>query len=333
MFKGRTTGVAIAAATVLVLAACGNSENGASGGDSSEENFVTDFTMGTGGTGGTFYPLGGELAAIFEDNVEGISVSAVETGGGTDNLGQLYQGNHQIGMSSNDITNMAVKGELEGLEGETMDNIAWIAQLYPEAVHVIVREDSGIESIADLEGTRVAVGNAGSGTRVISDAILEAYGLSEGDYTPEITDFSSSASMLADNQVDASIFVVGPPAAGLTQLAATTDVTLLPIEEDMAAELSGDSYLEPYTVSAETYDFLEEDLPTLSVFAALLASTEQLSEDVAYDLTAALYDNAGDITLSVGESIKLEQALAGIGDVPLHPGAARYYEEQGIDLP
>src|SRR5699024_4090142 len=127
---------------------------------------------------------------IFADNVEGISVNPVETSGGAENLGQLFQGNHQLGMSSNDITNMAVNGTLEGLDGTKMDNFGWVSALYPEATHVIVRADSGIESFEDLRGRKVAVGNAGSGTRTISDALFEAYEM-EGEYTPEVTDFAT----------------------------------------------------------------------------------------------------------------------------------------------
>ncbi|MGQ7786525.1 TAXI family TRAP transporter solute-binding subunit [Nesterenkonia sp. K-15-9-6] len=331
----RTAAAVTAAAAMVALSACGDDAEG-NGEDvevGGEEDFVTDLTFGTGGTAGTYYPLGGELSDIFEANTSADSVNYVESGGSGENLGQMYQEEWQLGLTQNDTANDGVNGQLDDLDGVELDNIGWIANLYPEAAHIVVRADSGFDSVDDLEGATIAVGDAGSGTRAISDAILAAHGLEEGDYTPEVTDFGASTEMLADNQIDASIFVVGTPVAGLTQLAASTDVDLLGLDDAIADEISGDSGAEPYDISAEAYDFLDEDVATVSVFAALAASTTQVSEDLGYEITEAIFEHADEITLDVGESIDMEEALLGIGDVPLHPGAERYYDEQGIDLP
>jgi len=333
--KMRRTAIAVTAAAALTLSACGGDDESAEGeaatGD--EDSYTNELTFGTGSTAGTYFPLGDELAAIYQENIDDVSVTAIETGGSADNLGGIFQEEMQLGLTQNDTAQSGVNGEIEDLDGMALDNFGWISNLYPEAAHIIVREDSGIESIEDLEGQTIAVGDAGSGTRAISDAILAAHGIEEGDYTAEVADFGSSTDMLADSQIDASIFVVGTPVAGLTQLAASTDVRLLGIEDDMTEAISGESGAESYDISADAYDFLDEDVTTVSVFAALVASTTQVSEDLAYDITAATFENADDITLEVGENITEENALTGIGDVPLHPGAERYFEEQGIDLP
>src|SRR5699024_11694108 len=110
----------------------------------------------------------------------------------------------------------SLNGELADLDGTELDHVGWLASLYPEAAHILVRDDSDIESVDDLKGKKIAVGDAGSGTRAISDAILEAADIGESDYTPEITDFGASTDMLGDKQIDATIFVVGTPVAGLT---------------------------------------------------------------------------------------------------------------------
>ncbi|GAB3187830.1 TAXI family TRAP transporter solute-binding subunit [Nesterenkonia suensis] len=329
----RTAAAVTAAAAMVALSACGDDAEGNGEETADDGDFVTDLTFGTGGTAGTYFPLGGELSDIFEANTSADSVNYVESGGSAENLGQIFQEEWQLGLTQNDTANDGVNGELEGLEGEELDNIGWIANLYPEAAHIVVRADSGFESVSDLEGATIAVGDAGSGTRAISDAILAAHGFEEGDYDAEVTDFGASTEMLADNQIDASIFVVGTPVAGLTQLAASTDVDLLALDDAVADEISGDSGAEPYDISAEAYDFLDEDVQTVSVFAALAASTSQVSEDLGYEITEALFEHADGITLDVGDSILLDEALLGIGDVPLHPGAERYYDEQGVDLP
>lgn len=337
----RTSAAAASAAALVALAACGDDNgNGNGNGNGAEDDvevgdegdFVTDLTFATGDTAGTYYPLGGELAEIFEANTEA-TVNYVESEGSADNLGQLYNEEAQLGLSQNDTAALAVDGELDDLEGVQLDNFGWIANLYPEAMHIIVRADSGIESIEDLEGERIAVGDAGSGTRIISDAILEAHGIEDGDYEAEITEFGTSTEMLADEQIDATMFVVGTPVAGLTQLAGSTDVELLSVEDDMAEEIAGGGDYEVYDIDSDAYEFLEEDVTTISVFAALMASTTQVSEELAYDLTEAIFEHSEEITLDVGESVDVEEALNGIGSTPLHPGAEAYFEEQGVDLP
>ncbi|MDN6372133.1 MAG: TAXI family TRAP transporter solute-binding subunit [Brevibacterium aurantiacum] len=320
--------VAAIAALALSLSACGSGGGSGDGGET-----TNDLTFGTGGTSGTYYPLGGELATIFEENVDGTSVNYVESGASAENLGKIYQGEWQLGFTQSDTANNAVQGELEDLDGTKIDNVGWIASLYPEAAPIIVREDSGIESVQDLKGKKIAVGDAGSGTRAISDAVLDAANIGESDYTPEITDFGASTDMLADKQIDATIFVVGTPVAGLTQLAATTDVKLLGLDEKTTSAIEENSGAESYDIPADAYDFLEEDVPTVSVFASLVASTDQVSEDTAYGMTKALFEHSDEITLDVGKLITKDSAMLGIGDVPLHPGAQKYYDEEGIDLP
>lgn len=326
------TGLTTAAA-MLALTACGGDNGNGGEAESAEENFTNDLVFATGGTAGVYYPFGGELATIYENEIDDISVNYVESGGSAENVGQIYQEEWQLGFADNGTANLAVQGELPGLEGETLDNIGWIGNLYPEALHIVVRDDSDYESVADLEGATIAVGDAGSGTRITSDAVLASYGLEESDYEPEVTDFGSSTEMLADGQIDATMFVVGTPVAGLTQLSAQTDVRLLPVEDDVAAEVEEAGNETPYDIPADAYDFLEEDLSTVAVFAAIVASTTQVSEDVGYEITKATFENADSITVEAAQFVDIEEAVLGIGDIPLHPGAQRYFEEEGIELP
>src|SRR5699024_1413475 len=118
-------------------------------------------------------------------------------------------------------------------------------------------------------------------------------------YTADITAFGGSTAMRGDQQIDATIFVVGTPVAGLTQLAASTDVRLLELDDDVTSAIEESTGAESYDIPADAYDFLDEDVPTVSVFAALVASTDQVSEDTAYGLTKALFENTDDVTLDV----------------------------------
>lgn len=317
-------------AALGILAACGSDDGGGSGGgEGGEGDFVTDLTFGTGGTGGVYYPLGGEYAAIYEENIEGVSVTYTDSGASVENIGKIFQGEWQLGIVQSDTANTAVTGEGE-FEGAQVDNIGWIAGLYPEAAHIVTLAGSGIETAADLKGKKIAVGDVGSGTRAVSDAILAAYDIAEGDYEPFEQDFSSSLDLLRDNNIDASLFVVGTPTGSLGDLAATNDVTLVSLDQDKAEQVAGESLFEVYTIEPDAYDFLEEPVVTLSVAAALIASTDQVSPELGYELTKATFEHAGTITLPQGDLISHDFALSGRGEVPLHPGAEKYYQEEGL---
>lgn len=318
-----------------VLAACGDDGGGDGGGGNGgggggEGDFVTDLTMGTGGTGGVYYPLGGEYSSIYQDNIEGLTVNYTDSGASVENIGMIFQGEWQLGIAQSDTANSAVNGT-EDFEGAQVDNIGWIAALYPEAAHVVTLAGNGIETIEDLSGARIAVGDVGSGTRAVSDALLSAYGIEEGDYEPFEQDFSSSLDLLRDGNIDASIFVVGTPTGSLGDLAATNDVQLVSMDQETADQIAEDSgRFDAYTITADSYDFLEEDVITLSVAAVLLASNDQVSPEMGYEITAATFEFADQITLPQSELINHDFALSGQRDVPLHPGAQQYYEEQGL---
>lgn len=327
----RRTFTVIGPITALgLLAACSDDGGGSNGnGGGGEGDFVTDLTFGTGGTGGVYYPLGGEYASIYESNIDGITVNYTDSGASVENIGKIFQGEWQLGISQSDTANAAVTGAGE-FEGAQVDNLGWIAALYPEAAHIVTLAGTGIETVEDLKGKRIAVGDVGSGTRNVSDAILAAAGINDGDYEPFEQDFSSSLNLLRDGNIEASIFVVGTPTGSLGDLAATNDVKLVSMDEAQAQGVADESLYDVYTIEPDAYDFLTEPVTTLSVAAALVASNTQISPDLGYELTKATFEHAGTITLPQSELISHDYALFGRGDVPLHPGAEKYYQEQGL---
>src|SRR5699024_410589 len=168
-------------AALGLLAACSDDGGGGGGGGGGQRDCVSEHTLGTGGTGSVHYPRGRELAAIYGDNIDGITVTYTDSGASVENIGKIFQGEWQVGIVQSDTANTAVLGEGE-FEGAQVDNIGWIAGLYPEAAHIVTLAGNGIESAADLKGKKIAVGDVGSGTRAVSDAILAAYDIGEGDY-------------------------------------------------------------------------------------------------------------------------------------------------------
>lgn len=330
----------LAVVVALGLAACGapqgSGDDGGDGGDGGgggqEEDFQTELQLGTGSVGGVYFPLGQELANILTDNidVEGFNVSSVETDASVDNLVQISNGNLQLGIAQNNTARQAVAGEGE-FEGAAVENAGFMGQLYPEAISIITLESTGIESVEDLEGMRVAIGPPGGATRGAADLVLGAAGIEEGDYEAFEEDFGTAQTRLQDGNLDASIEVVGVPSASISELQATTgEVRLVPLSDEVQQQISDESGYRPYEIPADSYDFLDEPLPSVSAFATMFGSTTQVSEDLGYEITKTMYEQADSLTLAQRQFITPDSALDGRGDLPLHPGAERYFEEEGL---
>jgi len=287
------------------------------------------YTMVTGGTGGTYYPLGGEIATIITDET-GIETTATTSNASADNVAALSKGEAHIGFVQTDVMAYAVEG-INAFEGEPVDNVLALGSLYPETVQIVTLANSGIESVEDLAGKKVSVGAPGSGTYVNAQQILEIHGLDiETDIQAQHLDFEASVGGLQDGNIDAAFITAGTPTGSVQGLAATNPVKIIPISKDKADELI-DKY--PFyaldTVAAGTYDGHDEDVTTVAVLA-MLAVSKDLSEDAVYDITKAIYENVDKLTHAKKEYIKLETALNGIGGLELHPGAEKYYKEKGI---
>ena len=345
MSKGRMTmraSVAIAAAGVVALSACAAPEDvEGPGGDGGDE--TTFLRLATGSTGGTYYPLGGEIAQVWSNNIEGVQVDTFATGASVQNLRALEGETEdedagaidqvELIMSVNGVA-MQAKESAGPFEDEPLDDpesIVALGNIYPEVMQVVVLADSGIESIADLEGANVELGPPGSGTEVAARQILEAYGIDpDSDINAFDSTFGDAATALGDGQVDAAFGILSVPAAGIVEVSANNDVNILPIEGDEADELmAADESYSPLTIDGGTYNGQDEDVVTLTQWATLY-TTDSLDEELAYELTRVMYENAGDIGHEVGSQIQLESALDGLGDIELHPGAERFYQEQGL---
>lgn len=338
---------------VLVLAACGNGDDTAEDGaeddtdtgteengteedgaeetsdDSGEaEGETPDFlTLLTGGTSGTYYPLGGEMASNIS-NETGIQTDALSSNASADNIVDLQNGEAELAMVQTDTVAQAVDG-VGAFEGDAVDNVQAIGSLYPETVQIVTTADSGIESIEDLEGMSVSVGAPGSGTFYNAEQILELHGLSMDDINAQNLDFGESTGGIQDGNIDAAIITGGTPTGAVEELTATVDVRVLPIEQDRIDELIEEyPFYAEDTVEAGTYG-IEEDVTTVAVMA-MIAVSDSLSEDVVYDVTAAIYENAESMAHARAADITTDTALDGIG-IDLHPGAQRYFDEQGVE--
>ncbi|NBJ70250.1 MULTISPECIES: TAXI family TRAP transporter solute-binding subunit [Clostridia] len=313
---------------VFLLSACGGDKeaDGADEGDKGKAEKPEFLSLLTGGTSGTYYPLGGEMATIIKDET-GIQTDPQSSNASADNVAALRDGDAQLAFVQTDVISNAIEG-INSFEGEPVENVQAIGSLYPETIQIVTTKDSGITSVEDLAGKAVSVGAPGSGTYVNAEQILEIHGMTMDDIEAQNLDFGESTGGIQDGNIDAAFITAGTPTGAVEGLQAQVDVNIVPIaQEKIDALVEKYPYYASDTVPAGTYK-LEEDVQTVAVLA-MLAVTDSLSEDVVYDITKAIYENSDKIAHDKGQFITKDTALDGIG-VDLHPGAKKYFDEEGI---
>ena len=325
------SGIFLVLAMVLIACSGGDSseetggspDTDSSGSDSEKPKFISILT---GGTGGTYYPLGGSFANIISEET-GIETNAETSGASAENMTTLKDGNAEIAFSQTDIAAYATEGKLM-FEGGAIDNVQAIGTLYPETIQIVTTEKSGIKSVEDLKGKKVSVGAPGSGTNPNAEQILEVYGLTFDDINKKDLSFDESTAGIQDGTIDAAFVTAGTPTGAVEGLSATEDIVIVPIEQDKIDALI-EKY--PYYVQDEvpkgTYS-LAETVPTVAV-QSMLVVRDDLSEDVVYDITKAIFENLDQVAHAKAELIKAENALNGVG-IDVHPGAQKYFDEKGV---
>jgi len=314
----------------MFLAACGGgNDEGGTDTDSDEkpaEDTPKFMSILTGGTGGTYYPLGGAFAKIVTDGT-GIDTTAETTGASAENMQFLKDNKAEIAFSQTDIASYATEGKLM-FEGNAVDNIQAIGTLYPETIQIVTTEKSGIKTVEDLKGKKVSIGAPGSGTAANAEQILEVYGMTIDDIQKQDLNFDESVSGIQDGNIDAAFVTAGTPTAAVEQLSATETVVIVPVDADKA-----DALIEKYPyytkdeVPSGTYK-LGAAVPTVAVQAMLVVKSD-LSEQVVYDITKSIFENLDQVQHAKAEQISADKALNGVG-IDVHPGAQKYFDEKGI---
>lgn len=288
-------------------------------------------SIATGGTGGTYYPLGGAIAVILNDSDIGVQATAQATGASVENVALVSDGEAEIAFVQNDVVYYAVTAT-ETYEGEEkVDDIAGIATLYPEVVQIIALKESGITSIEDLAGKKVAVGAPGSGTEVNARQILAEFGLSYDDVNEDFLSFNEATDGMKNKQIDASFVTSAVPTAAVLELAQTTDIVIIDVPLDKIESLAAKyPFYTPVTVPAGSYKGQEEDIVSPAVMAMLIVPKD-MDDELVYNIVKNMFEKRQVIvdTHQRGEDITLETALDGMS-IDLHPGAKKYFDEMGI---
>ena len=308
----------IATAVCAVALAVGVA--GCGGGSGEKEQFIN---IATGGTAGTYYPIGGAIAEVLNKN--GMNASAQSTGASVANINMLKDKQVELAIVQNDITYYAVNGEEMFKEGGKVENLNGIASLYPETCQFVVRDDSGIKDITGLKGKRVAVGAAGSGAEANARQILEAYGLTYDDVDEQFLSFAEGSYALKDGTVDAAFVTAGYPTASVQDIASQNKIRLLPVGDEQIKKLAEKyPFYTKTTVPAGTYQGFDEEIQTVSVMAILVAN-DKIDAALGEKLTKAVFDNLDKIAAahSAGKNISKATALEGLDFIKMNEGAVK----------
>ncbi len=290
------------------------------------------FRIGTGGTAGTYYPIGGMIANAISTPPT-LVATAVASNGSVANINGITSGQMESGFTQSDVAYWAYTGT--GLyDGKPkVADLRLIANLYPETIHLVARKGAGIKSVADLKGKRVSLDEPGSGTIVDARIILGAFGITEKDIKPEYLKPNAAGDKLRDGGLDAFFFVGGYPTGAISELAsAGGGIDLIPVAGPEVDKLRKEyAFFAPDTIPANTYKGIGE-VKTIAV-GAQWVTTAKMPDAMIYDITKTVWNDATRKALDAGHAkgkmIQLSTATAGAG-IPFHPGAEKFYKEKGL---
>ncbi len=292
-------------------------------------------SIGTGGTGGVYYPLGGGLASVLSKHVPGMQATAEVTGGSVDNLNLIGTGKPYLGFTMSDAALDAYRG-VDKFKGKKVP-LRTLAVLYPNRMHVVSVEGAGVNKFEDLKGKRVSTGSPGSATEVMAFRLIEAAGLDKDrDMRRERLGVAESVNALKDRKIDAFFWVGGLPTAAVTDLAATPGVKIKMVDHAHLVAKMNQKYGNLCVVDAipkSTYAGMAADNKQATVMNILVAN-ENLSDQAAYNITKAIFEQRDELIAVHKEAtnFKLENQKEAATPIPFHPGAVKYYKEKGVNL-
>jgi hypothetical protein len=294
-----------------------------------------NYSIATGGTGGVYYPLGGGMAAVLSKHVPGMTATAEVTGGSVANLQLIGSGKPYIALTQADAAIDAVKGQ-DKFTGKPIP-VRTLAVLYPNRMHVVSIEGTGITKIADLKGKRVSTGSGGSATEVFAFRVIEAAGLDKDkDMRRERLGVAESANALKDRKIDAFFWVGGLPTAAVTDLAHSpgAKIRMIDIAHLVPAMTKkyGNIYIKD-VIQKAVYKGMEADNQAATV-TNLLVVHQNMDDKTAYNIVKAVFDHRDELIRvhKEAENIKFENQKTEASSIPWHPGAIKFFAEKGIKI-
>jgi TRAP transporter TAXI family solute receptor len=294
-----------------------------------------NIAIATGGTGGVYYPLGGGMANVLSKYVPGMQATARVTGGSVDNLKLIGSQQSEVALVMVDAALDALKGE-DKFKGSPVE-VRTLMVLYPNRMHVVTIDGTGIEKMSDLKGKRVSTGSPGSATEVMAFRLIEAAGLDKDkDMKRERLGVAESVNAIKDRKIDAFFWVGGLPTAAVTDLGATPNVKLKLIDHADAVDKMNAKYNNLYTtgvIPAKTYPGQDKD-NAIAVVQNILVANAKMADQVAYDIVKTFIEKRDELVAvhAEAQSITLENQSTKNSPIPWHPGALKFFAEKGVKM-
>ena len=293
-------------------------------------------SIGGGSTGGTFNTFASGVGDYLTQNIDGINLTVEGSAGSAENIRRIQGGDMDMGIAFAGDAFLSYNGQGVFEEGGPYDGIRAVGFLYSAVSQIVTLEETGIASLADLEGKTIAVGGAGSGTQLSFERLLSTLGIYDS-INPVLVAGQNASDQLKNRQVEAYHALYGVPNATVTDTSSTNSVVIIPSYEDAATAGFFDAYpfYTEYTIPGGTFSGVDEDVTTFRDAGLWIVSAD-MDEELVYQMTKAIYDQAGldhmlQVT-NVASEMGPDNALVGV-QIPLHPGAARYWEEVGVEIP
>lgn len=291
------------------------------------------YAIGTGGTGGVYYPLGGAVANVLSKKLPGVQATAEVTGGSVDNLKLIASGQSEIGFTMADAALDAAEGKDKFKSAKVP--LQTLLVLYPNRMHVVTIDGTGIDKMSDLKGKRVSTGAPGSATEVMAFRVIEAAGLDKDkDLKRERLSVAESVNAIKDRKIDAFFWVGGLPTAAVTDLGATPGVKIKFVDHADLADKMNDKYGKLYsgsTIAKSIYPGMTVDNKNTEVWN-ILVTGNKMSDDDAYKIVKTLVESKADLVAvhKEAEAFSLESQVQERSSIPFHPGALKYFKEKGV---
>ncbi|MCL1940798.1 MAG: TAXI family TRAP transporter solute-binding subunit [Synergistaceae bacterium] len=290
---------------------------------------ATFINIGTGGTGGTYYPVGSAMATIWNKVIPDMRAASQSTGGTTQNIQLMENGDVEVGFTDG-LYYFAYNG-MQAFEGKAQTYLRGAVPLYPEPIHMMVAEGSGIKSVKELKGKRVVIGAIGSGTESTCRVLLKILGIdADKDISAQNLNLGETASAFADKNIDAAFMMGGIGSAAVVEVMTMGTGHLIPLEDDVVEALNKElPYYAPFSIPANSYKDQPEPLKVSATWN-ILSVHEKLPADTVYAMTKALFDNKQDLVNVAANMSFMNASEIGVIRIPLHPGAEKYYKEIGV---
>jgi len=288
-------------------------------------------SIATGGTGGIYYPYGGGMASLLSEKISGVEATAEVTGASVENVRLVHTGEAQIGLVMGDV---AYNGYHGLKDFEEPQNIRVLFVMYPNLMQIVTLQEYGIESFTDLKGRNVSVGAPGSGTEFFMNAVTKTLGMSYEDFSKvQRLPFADQTNAIKNGTLEVGTWVVGAGTSSIMDLATTEKIKVISFtDEELEKITQAYPYYSKAVLPANTYPGQDEDVPVPGVWNVAIVSAD-MSEELAYNITKTILENTDKL-------IDIHKAARGTtleniahSPIPLHPGAIKYLEEQGVEIP